>query len=131
MSGYNGRSLAILKDGVVIAAVRSKTVTHNREAVDVTTDDSDSNRTLLPVPAMRSLDVEVAGVATVDNYQDFLANWNGNTLLDVTIQNPDGSIEEAEFGFFLGNLEFAGEHNGAVEFTAQLQSSGAMTLTAS
>jgi predicted secreted protein len=127
--GYNGRSLKIRKDGDVIAAVRTKTVTHNREAVDTTNDDSDSNRTLLPVPAMRSLDVQVEGVATSLNYQQFLTDWNGNALLDVTIENADGSIEEAEHGFFLGNLEFGGEYNGAVTFSAQLQSSGPMTLT--
>lgn len=129
--GYNGRSLKIRLDGVVIAAVRTKTVTHNREPVDTTNDDSDSNRTLLPVPASRSLDVQIEGVATSDNYQDFLANWNGNTLKDVSIENPDGSIEEAEHGFFLGNLENSGEHDGHVAFSAQLMSSGAMTLTAS
>lgn len=129
--GYNGRALKILKDGVVIAAVRTKTATHGRTPVEVTTDDSDSNRTLLPVPALRFLDVQVAGVATVDNYQQFLEEWNGNVLQDITIEHADGSIEEAEHGFFLGNLEFSGAHDGAVEFTAQLMSSGALSVVQS
>jgi len=129
--GYNGRALKIRKDGQVIAAVRTKTATHAREPVDVTNDDSDSNRVVLPDPAMRSLDASVQGVATSNNYQEFLEDWNGETLLDITIENPDGSIEEAEHGFFLGNLEFTGEYNGAVTFTAQLMSSGALTVTAS
>lgn len=129
--GYNGRALKIRKDGQVIAAVRTKTAAHNREPVDVTNDDSDSNRTLLPIPAMRSIDTSLEGVATSNNYQEFLEDWNGDTLLDITIENPDGSIEEAEHGFFLGNLEFAGEYNGYVAFSAQLMSSGAMTLVAS
>jgi predicted secreted protein len=127
--GYNGRSLKILVGATVIAAVRTKTVTHNREPVDVTTDDSDSNRTLLPVPASRSLDVQIEGVVTEDNLQTFLTDWNGNTLKDVSIENPDGAIEEAEHGFFLGNLEFSGEHDGHVAFSASLQSSGPMTMT--
>jgi predicted secreted protein len=129
--GYNGRALKILKDGTAIAAVRTKTVTHNREAVDVTNDDSDSNRILLPIPASRSMDVQVEGVVTSGNLQTLLEEWNGNTLQDITVENPDGSIEEAEHGFFLGNLEFNGEHDGAVQFSAQLQSSGALTLTPS
>lgn len=129
--GYNGRSLKIRKDGSVIAAVTAKTVTHNREPVDVTNDDSDSNRILLPQPGGRSLDIQVEGVATSENYQNFLTDWNGNVLEDVTIEHADGSIEEAEHGFFLGNLEFKGEHAGAVTFSAQLMSSGAMTVTPS
>jgi predicted secreted protein len=129
--GYNGRSLRIRKDGVVIAAVRTKSVTHNREPVDVTTDDSDSYRTLLSEPAARSLDVQVEGVVTSGNHAQLLNDWNNNTLKDITIQYPDGSIGEAEHGFFLGSLEFNGEHNGAVQFSAQLQSSGPLTITSS
>lgn len=129
--GYNGRALRILIGAQVIAAVRSKTVTHNREGVDVTTDDSDSNRTLLDAPASRSLDLQVEGVATSANYQNFFSIWAGNAMQDVSIEHPDGSIEECEDGFFLGNLENSGEHDGAVMFSAQLQSSGPTTLTPS
>lgn len=129
--GYNGRSLKIRKDGQVIAAVRTKGVAHNREPVETTNDDSDGNRILLPQPALKSVDVNLEGVATVNNYQDFLTGWNGSTLQDVTIEHADGSIEEAEHGFFLGNLEYSGEYNGYVAFTAQLMSSGAMTVSAS
>jgi len=126
--GYNGRALKIRKDGQVIAAVRTKAAAHAREPVDVTNDDSDSNRTLLPIPASRSLDVNLQGVATSLNYQEFLEDWNGNLLQDITVENPDGSIEEAEHGFFLGNLEFNGEYNGAVQFSAALMSSGALSV---
>lgn len=129
--GYNGRALQILKGGTVIAAVRTKSVSHNREPVEVTTDDSDGNRVLLPNPAMRSLDVQVDGVATADNYAQWIADWNGNVFQDITIRHPDGTVEEAENGFFLGNLENSGEHDGAVEFSAQLMSSGPMTIVSS
>jgi len=129
MSGYSGRTLRILKDGTVLAAVRSKTVTHNREPVDTTNDDSDSNRELLPVPASRSVDIQVEGVATTANYQQLLAGWNQNVMWDITIEHPDGTIEEAEDGFFLGTLEMAGEHDGYVSFSATLQSSGSMSQT--
>lgn len=129
--GYNGRKLNILKGGTKIAAVMSKTVTHNREPVEVTNDDSDGNRTVLPDPGLRSIDVSVNGVTTSENYQDFLTTWNGKTLSDITIQHADGSTEEAEEGFFLGNLEFSGEHNGHVAFTASLMSSGPVTQISS
>src|SRR5690606_16025852 len=87
--GWNGRSLQIWKDGVKIAAVREKTATHTREPIDVTTDDSNGDRTLLPAPAMRAIDVQVAGVATEDNFQVFLQHWKDDVFLDVEVRNPD------------------------------------------
>lgn len=122
--GWNGRSLQIWKDGQKIAAVREKTATHTREPVDVTTDDSNGDRTLLPAPALRAIDVSVSGVATEDNFQAFLQHWKDDQFLDVQVRNPDGSAESAQEGFFLGNIEFQGSYNDAVVFTAQLMSSG-------
>lgn len=127
--GYNGRSLQIFKDGVKIAAVRSKGATHTREPVDVTNDDSDGDRTLLPAPALRGVDVTVEGVATIDNYQDFLSDWAADEFLDVEVHHADGAVVEASEGFFLGNIEFSGEYNGYVSFNASLQSSGPVTVT--
>lgn len=129
--GWNGRALQIWLDGQKIAAVRSKTATHGRSPVDVTNDDSNADRTLLPTPAMRNVDLQLEGVATSRNYQDFLSRWNDDEFLDVEVRNPDGSIEEAEDGFFLGNVEFQGAYDGHVAFTAQLLSSGPVTINAS
>jgi predicted secreted protein len=126
--GYNGRELVILKASVPIAAVTTKSAAHNREGVDVTTDDSAGNRTLLPDPGMRAMDMSVEGVVTVDNGQDFLEEWNGTVNSDVGVRYPDGTVATAAHGFFLGNLEFKGEYNGRVSFTAQLLSSGAVTF---
>lgn len=129
--GYNGRALRVVLDGEVIAAVQSKTGTLARAPVDVTNDDSDSFQRFLPTPGRRGVDISVSGVATVDNYQNFLSDWAGNTLKDIELHNPDGSIITAEDGFFLGNLEFTGEHEGAVTFTATLQSSGPVQVLSS
>lgn len=128
--GYNGRALKILKDDVAIAAVRNKTATLTREPIDVTTDDSNGDRILLPAPALRGVDVAVEGVATVDNYQSFLGDWEADAFLDVVVQNADGSEIETTEGFFLGNIEFGGEYNGYVSFSAQLMSSGVASVTA-
>lgn len=127
--GYNGRSLQIFKDDVKIAAVRSKSATHTREPVDVTNDDSNGDRILLPAPAMRGVDVSVEGVATSDNYQDFLSDWEADAFLDVEVHHADGAVVAGQEGFFLGNIEFSGEYNGYVSFTAALQSSGVVTVT--
>lgn len=126
--GYNGRSLIILKDGIKIAAVRSKTATHGREPVDVTNDDSDGDRTYLPAPALRFVDLSVEGVATIDNYQDFLADWEADEFLDVEVLHADGSRVTPQEGFFLGNIEFSGEYNAHVAFSATLNSSGVVSV---
>lgn len=126
--GYNGRAFKILRGNEVIAAVRTKSAAHNREPVDVTTDDSNGHRTLLPEPGVRSIDVTIEGVATSENYQWMLNQWNGNTLTDIAIQNADGSIEVADHGFFLGSLEFSGESAGDVAFSATFMSSGEVTV---
>ena len=134
MAGFNGRAFKIMRGTVaaplgVIAAVRTKSATHAREAVDVTNDDDNGNRTLLPEPGVRSVDVQVEGVATVANYNWMLAAWAGNLMTDIFIQHPDGSKESAADGFFLNSLEHSGESAGDVAFTAQFMSSGAITLT--
>lgn len=134
MAGFNGRAFKIMRGTVAaplgaIAAVRTKSATRAREPVDVTNDDDNGNRTLLPEPGLRSVDVQVEGVASAANYAWMLQEWNGNVMSDIFIQNADGSKEEAADGFFMGNLEHSGESAGDVAFTATFMSSGAITLT--
>lgn len=127
--GYNGRVFTIKLDDVKIAAVQSKTATHAREAVDVTNDDSNGWRVLLPNPGVRSMDVSIEGVATEDNYQVILDEWAGIVNSAITIEHADGSTATAQHGFFLGNVEISGTNDGHVAFTASLQSSGVVTIT--
>lgn len=127
--GYNGRELIIQIDGVAVAAVQSKTVSRSKSEVDVTNDDSSGWRTLLSDPGTKSIDVSINGVATVDNYNELLTKWNGDVMQNVTIVHPNGDMETAADGFFLSSLEQSGEHDGHVAFTAQLMSSGAVTVT--
>lgn len=128
--GYNGRDFVIQLAGTKIAAVTTKSATRGREAVDVTTDDDDGNRRLLPKPGSRSLDVSVEGVTTSNNWTDLRGLADSDSFADITILNPDGSEETAEDGFFLSSLEWSGEQDGSVTFTAELQSSGPITITA-
>lgn len=125
MTGYNGRDLLIQIDGVTIAAVSSKTITRAREPVDVTTDDSNGNRTLLPEPGGRSIDISIEGVATAANYSAFLEKWEDNVFEDVSIVSPDGAVERGDF--FLSNLTNGGEQADKVTFSATLMSSGVIT----
>lgn len=129
--GYSGRRFYLTIDGTRIAAVRTKGATLNREPIDTTTDDDDGWRELLGEPGRRSVDCNVAGVYTTANAEALLAEWEGNLNTDISIELPDGREASAAEGFFLGNLEFGGEETGPATFTAQLQSSGEVTLTPS
>lgn len=128
-NGYNGRDFVIKRNGTKIAAVTTKSSTRNREAVDVTTDDDDGNRRLLPKPGSKSLDVSIEGVVTSNNWTVLRSMAEDDVLEDVTLLNPDGSEETAEDGFFLSSLERSGEHDGRVSFTAELQSSGPINVS--
>lgn len=126
--GYNGNTLIIKRDDTKIAAVRTKTVNQERANVDVTTDDSDGWMRHLPRPGTRGMNVEVAGIVTTGNESLFLG-LGGDEFLDVDVENPDGSSYSAEDGFFLSNMSTTGAHDGSVEFTATLMSSGIVTRT--
>lgn len=127
--GYNGRQVVVNLDASPIAAIQSKTLTHARGAVDVTTDDDDGWRRLLPEPASRSIDASVEGVVTANNQNTLLDEWAGNVMSTIELVYPDGRTATAADGFFLGNVEITGEQDGHAAFTAQLQSSGAVTLS--
>ena len=128
-TGYNGRRMKILFDGAVIAAVQTRELKLNRESVDVTNDDSDGFRVLLDEPGVKSVDVSIEGVATIDNYNQLLEKWNGTTYEDVTIEHPNGTVTAAADGFLLSGLTLGGAHNEHVAFSAELQSSGIVTNT--
>jgi predicted secreted protein len=126
--GYNGRELRIVRAGIVLAQVQTKSVPHIREPVDVTTDDDDGWRRLLDFPGRRAIDVTVEGVTTINNRQFLEDDWLGNVMTDIEIHHPDGTVEVAQDGFFLSALEFSGEEDGHVPFTATYQSSGAIDV---
>lgn len=132
--GYNGRMFKVRRGtvavpGAVIAAVRTKSAARAREAVDTTNDDSDGWRILLPNPGTRSMDIQVEGVTTIDNYDWMINEWLGNLLTDLHLEHANGAKESAANGFFLSSLEHSGESAGDVAFTATFQSSGAISYT--
>lgn len=126
--GFNGRELRIVREGVSFAQVVSKTVPHGRESVDVTSDDDDGWRRLLPAPGKRFLDVQVEGVASPGGFAFMRDDWLADAFSDIEVHYPDGAVATCEDGFVLTNLEFKGEQDGAVEFSATLQSSGPVNI---
>lgn len=126
--GYNGNQLEIRKDGTKIAAVRTKTMNKNRNMVDVTTDDDNGWQRFLERPGTQGYVIDVGGIVTSGNEDDFLAA-DDQTFWVVTVHTPDGGSYAAADGFALGNITITANHDGAVEFTAQLMSSSVVTHT--
>lgn len=129
VEGYSGRKLYINRNDSRLAAVRTKGVTHGKEPIDVTNDDHEGDRTLLSEPAQKQVDLSISGIVVDGNLANFLGDWDGESFLDVTVNYPDGEVLEHADGFVLTNFEITGEYNGAATFSAQLQSSGAATIT--
>lgn len=130
MSRYGGRDIVIKIAGVPFAVVKEKTLTHNKEAVDVTADEDNGWRRLLPIAGSRSIDASVSGVCDDVNIPLLQNLWINNAFADVTLEYPDGSVAEAEDGFYLNGFEASGSHDGDAAFSATLQSSGIVTITA-
>lgn len=132
MAGFNGRSLTIDWDASTLVGVRTRGVTNNNEMVDVTTDDDAGWRTLLATPGMKSVEVTVGGISSDEVLiaEFYNASTTGETLqidLPSSLTSP-GNVSGT---FHLSSFEINGEHDGAVEFSATFQSSGAVTYTAS
>jgi len=130
MSRYGGRDVVIKIGGVPVAVVRESTLTHNKEAVDVTANEDNGWRRLLPIAGSRSIDVSVSGVCDDANIPQLQNLWINDAFAEVTLDYPDGSTAEAEDGFYLNGFEHSGSQDDAATFSATLQSSGEVTITA-
>lgn len=135
MAEFAGRkiTIAISPDGiapyVVIAAVRSKSLNISREAIDVTSDDSNANRTLLDEAASRSIDASVSGVMTDEVLLDKIMTAEASQALEFCQITVDSSYTFTG-KFFLNNVTVTGEYQDAATFEASLQSSGVITKAA-
>lgn len=114
--------------GTTLAGLRSTSFTINGEAVDVTSKDSATLRTLLAAAGVTSMSISGSGVfqddaaikavraaakaMTLDLY--VIAFENGDTI--------DGSFQCTSF-------ENAGEFNGELTYSITLESSGDFTIT--
>lgn len=127
-TGYNGRTLIILKDGLAIAAIQSREFKFKREGVEVTTDDSDGFQRFLSEPGKKGIDVSGEGVATVDNMNILLEMWNGTNFEDISLQFPNGTVITAGDGFLFTDLSMKGEHDKHVAFSCSFVSSGVVSI---
>lgn len=127
MAAAKGRSLLVKRGTVVIAGIRTKTISYGGEPIDVTTDDDSGFRTLLTDAAQMQIDLSVEGITKDDELRAVVMAGGSMMLTDITIEYPDGATLTGDF--FLASVEESGAYNDAITFTGSLQSSGAWTYT--
>ncbi len=111
-----------------IAGVRTKTVTINKEPIDVSNDDDFGWRTLLADPGQKSVDLSVAGIPVDEELLAAILAGGTVGFEDVTITFPGGG-GTLQGDFFFTNLTYSGEYNAGITFEGEMQSSGAVTYT--
>ncbi len=125
MAGYSGRDLRISRDGVPVAGARSDTLTLNGEVVDITDKDSGGWRELLSKFGIKSVSGEISGILKDGALAgDIIAG--DSPMEDHTIAVADFAVLYGDFK--LVNYAPTGSHDGAIEFTAGLESSGAISV---
>jgi TP901-1 family phage major tail protein len=109
-----------------IGGLRSSSITLNDEAVDITNKDSSGNRTLLADGGIHSISISGSGVFTDAASETTLRGLiNASSFSNLQFLIPDlGTYTGA---FMCTSLEYAGEYNGEVTYTASFESSGAIT----
>lgn len=123
MSARSGRDLLIKKNGTAIAGFQTNTVSFTAEGVDITDKLDAGYRTFADFAGLISFEISGSGVAKEALLRDIFRGGAGFLIEDITVEWDDG--EEWECNVFLSAYEEEAAHDGAVQFSATLQSSGA------
>ena len=126
MSARVGRELLLQRDAQTIAGVRTKSVSINRNPVDITNDDDDGYRALLADPGEIQIDLSVEGI-TKDSGLREAATSTDNVFQDMQLTWPDGYSITGDW--FLASYEENGAYNEAISFSASFQLTGVPTIT--
>lgn len=113
-----------------VGGIRSKSMTLNAEAIDITSQDSDEWRTLLDGAGVKSVSLSGSGVFVDDTVidqirTDMVANTMRNCQL---IEDASGAKWQGKFKFT--SFERSGEYNGEQQWSISMESSGEIEFTA-
>ena len=136
MAAQKGKDLLLKLDYTqtatfaTVAGLRSRRLSFNARAVDITNADSAGRwRELLEGAGVRSASVSGSGIfkdaASDAEVRDVMFN---GFIRDWQIVIPDFGTVEGPFQ--VTALEYAGEHDGEVAYDMALESAGALTFTA-
>jgi TP901-1 family phage major tail protein len=110
-----------------VGGLRARTLSLNAQAVDVTHAESGGWRALLDGAGMRQASVSGAGVFLAD----VAASLTRTLFFSGAVRNWKIVIPgfgEIEGPFLIGNLDYAGQTEGEVDFSIALESAGPLTF---
>jgi TP901-1 family phage major tail protein len=138
MAAYKGNAM-LLKIGATagsaaasdtyttVAGLRSTSITHNDETIDVTTKDSNQVRTLLAGGGVYSVTISGSGVLTDDATLATLESaMNASDYHNFQVVVSGFGTYEGEFA--LTTLEMSGEYNGEISYSITLESAGTVSF---
>lgn len=133
MAGHSSRDFTISWDSTTVSDLQSKSFSINAEPVDTTTDDDAGWRTLLDDAGVRSVEAQMGGIADDESVLgDIMAASDHTKAVSITLPTTLATPGTLAGNFFISNFEYNGSApDGAVEFSFSIQSTGAVTFTAS
>lgn len=122
--------------GTLVATCTELSVSQSKEAIDVTSKDSNNNRELLSGGGTKSMNVSFSGIydhstaiiKTIEGYFD--AGTLNDFYLEYPLETSTNTTYKTQAStFFISSYENTGVVNGAMTFSMTLESSGAVTTT--
>jgi len=135
MTGNVGRQASLEKNAVVLAGVRTKSITWGGESIDVTSGENDGIRLLLSASGQEQIDIPIEGVTKDDTLLNIAMDTTADKMLtDITltfdIRNPANTTAATLSGDFrMSGYEEGMPYNDAITFSSTLESSGAWVFT--
>jgi TP901-1 family phage major tail protein len=111
-----------------IGGLRTTSITHNDDAVDITTIDSAGVRELIAQGGIRAVSISGSGVFTDATSETTLKNAFGAAAFsNFEVVIPDFGSYKGKF--MVASLSYSGEYNGTVSYDVTLESSGAIAFS--
>jgi TP901-1 family phage major tail protein len=111
-----------------VGGLRTTGITHNDEAVDVTTIDSAGVRELIAQGGIRSVSISGSGVFTDATSETTLKDaFGAASFSNYEVVIPDFGSYKGKF--MVASLAYSGEYNGTVSYDVTLESSGTIAFS--
>lgn len=127
--GLVGRDVTMTVGGATLIGVVNKDFSISNTAIDVTDDQSSGYRELLAKGGLKACDLSVSG--DVKNYELAATMFSSTQMVEVIVDLGDATTASTlTFDALLSELTFGGDANEKVEYSATLNSSGAIVFVA-
>jgi len=136
MAAQTGKSVLVKRvptgggASVTVAGGRSKSITLNKETVDITDSDSTGQwRELLAGAGVKNVSVSLSGVFKDSAVEGLvLGDFTGDVLSTYELVVP--ALGTFSGTYDIPSLEYSGEYNGEVQYSMTFESAGAISFTA-